>query len=195
MDCFGGMWLDPERDTHGRPGLSIELLYSDQGDAEMDVVAQRVDQLLNNQVRVLVRADKRPGQTIPVENDFAAKRDYARFIGGLAAHSVFKRVHGFIVGNEPNLASENSDGGGGHGPHWYMRVHSGAGADGDREENVWFQVRQAGYAAEVLIAAVAPWSPDTDGTLDFYPTPPGADGTMAWLRYAATLYWLAFYAS
>jgi hypothetical protein len=70
-----------------------------------------------------------------------------------------------------------------------MRVHSGAGADGGREENVWFQVRQAGYAAEVLIAAVAPWLPYTNGTLDFYHTPPGADGTMAWLRYAATLYW------
>ena len=195
MDCFGGMWLDPERNFHGRTALSIELVYSDHGNAGVASLASRVDDLLGKQVRVLVRVDKRPGQTIPTEHDFDAKRDYARFIGALGGHPVLRRVHGFIVGNEPNLTSENTDGGVGISPQWYMRTHSGAGAEADPNDNAWFQLRQAGFAGDVLIAAVAPWSDDTDGSLEFYPTPPGALDTMAWHRYAATLYWLAFNAS
>jgi hypothetical protein len=196
MDCFGGMWLDPERNFHGRPALSIELLYSDNGAQGVEALAPGVGHLLDLGVRVLLRVDKRPGQTIPTENDFNAKRDYTHFIGDLGAHPVFKRVHGFIIGNEPNLKGENTDAGAGHSPQWYMRTHSGAGAaDGDHADNAWFQLRQRGYAGDVLIAAVAPWSDDRDGTLDFYPTPPGATDTMHWHRYAATLYWLAFNAS
>jgi len=189
------MWLDPDRDFHGRQALSIELLYSDQGDDAVQALAPRVSALLDKNVRVLIRVDKRPGQTIPVAGDFAAKRDYAGFIGGLAAHPVLGQAQGFIIGNEPNLSGENTDGSGGHTAAWYMRVHSGAGADTDQADNAWFQLRQAGYGGDVLIAAAAPWSDTTDGTLDWYPTPDGASGTMHWLRYAATLYWLAFNAS
>jgi len=73
-----------------------------------------------------------------------------------------------------------------------MRVHSGANTNADDDADAWTQLRAGGYTGDVLIAAVAPWSPETDGTLQWYPTPLGATGTMPWLRYAATLYWLAY---
>jgi hypothetical protein len=198
MDTFGAMWLDTARDLHGRPALAVELLYMEDGDAGIDDVAERVGTLLDLDVTVLVRVDWRRGQTVPATGDFPNKFEYARFFGErLASHPDISRVQGFIVGNEPNLKSENQQGPADVGipADWYMKVHSGAGANSDDNADVYTQLRTNGYAGGVLIAPVAPWSAQADGTLDWYPTPPGASGTMHWLRYAATLYWYACNAS
>jgi hypothetical protein len=186
------MWLDLDRDLHGRQALSIELLHSVDEERGIEQLQDRVRQLLDRGVRVLVRVDFRPGQNVPAENDFEARFFYARFFGKLARHPDFGRVHGFIVGNEPNLGSENGGRKSGISPEWYMKVHSGANAQPDDEADAWTQLRAADFTGEVLIAAPAPWSADTDGSLDWYPTPTGALDTMHWLRYTATLYWLAF---
>jgi len=99
MESFGAMWLDPSRPRHGRQALSVELLYTDGGTAAMDGLGQRVADLLDAGVKVLVRVDVRPGQTIPAEGDFEGKWFYADFFRQLAAHPQLSRVHGFIVGN------------------------------------------------------------------------------------------------
>jgi hypothetical protein len=190
------MWLDVERPRFGRPALSVELLYSDHGAARMDEIAPRVNGLLEDeQVQVLVRVDVRPGQCIPSTGDFEGKWHYTQFVRQLALHPVLGRVHGIIVGNEPNLSSENTAGGRSFPPDWYMKVHSGTYAEDSDEADVRTQLRQAGYQGDILIAAVAPWSDAGDGTLDWYPTPPGARAAMHWHRYLATVYWLAFNAS
>jgi hypothetical protein len=145
---------------------------------------------------VLLRVDFDHGQTVPVEGDFVGKYEFAQFLAKLARDPVVRHAHGIIVGNEPNLKAENASGGaGGISADWYMKVHSGVYAAPDDEADAYTQLRANGYHGEVLIAAPAPWSDDTDGTLEYYPTPPGATGTMQWLRYASTLYWLAYNAS
>jgi hypothetical protein len=186
------MWLDTDRDLNGRQGLSVELLYSVDGERGIEQLQDRIRLLLASGVRVLVRVDLKPGQTIPEDGDFEAKWHYSRFFRRLAEHPEFGRVDGFIVGNEPNLGSEN--GGRQHGlpAEWYMKVHSGVHADPADDADAFTQLRDAGYSGDVLIAPVAPWSDDTDGDLEWYPTPPGATGTMHWLRYTATQYWFAF---
>lgn len=196
METFGAMWLDTARTLTGRRALSVELLYAEDGDAGIADVADRVRQLLDLQVRVLLRVDVGRGQTVPVEGDYEGKWSYAHLFEELAQHPDIGRVQGFIVGNEPNLSDENRQNGpGGIPADWYMLVHSGAFADPADDADVYTQLRLAGYEGDVLIAAPAPWSDNTDGTLDWYPTPPGATGTMAWLRYCGSLYALAFTAS
>ena len=73
-----------------------------------------------------------------------------------------------------------------------MLLLLGRAVPADDDADVYTQLRSNGYNGDVLIAAVAPWSADTDGTLASYPMPPGATDTMPWLRYAATLYALAY---
>jgi hypothetical protein len=196
MDTFGAMWLDPTRELHGRTALSVELLYASDGEAGMAQVASRIGELQARGVRVLLRVDLEPGQTVPVEGDFDGKYEFAHLFEKLAQDPVIRNTSGIIVGNEPNLKAENAKGGdGGISADWYMKVQSGVYAAPDDDADAYTQLRTNGYRGDVLIAAPAPWSDDTDGTLEHYPTPPGATGTMPWLRYAATMYWLAYNAS
>src|SRR5438874_1971871 len=190
------MWLDASRALPGRNALSVELLYAADGDRGIAAVANRIGELHALGVRVLLRVDQEPGQTVPVEGDFVGKYNFAHFFERLAQDPVISQVAGIIVGNEPNLKAENARGrDGGISADWYMKVHSGANAAADDDADVYTRLRSSGYMGDVLIAAAAPWSADTDGTLASYPTPRGATGTMPWLRYAATLYWLAYNAS
>jgi hypothetical protein len=193
MESFGAMWLDASREWQGRNALSVELLYTVDGEPGIAQLANRIGELHARGVRVLLRVDLEPGQTIPVEGDFVGKYEFAHFFERLAQDPVICQVGGIIVGNEPNLKAENVAGGdGGISAAWYMTVHSGVYAAADDDADVYTQLRTNGYTGDVLVAAPAPWSDDTDGTLESYPTPPGATGTMPWLRYAATLYWLAY---
>ena len=196
METFGAMWLDTARELKGRNALSVELLYACDGEPGIAQVASRIGELHARGVRVLLRVDLEPGQTVPVEGDFEGKYEFAHFFEKLAQDPIIGQTSGIIVGNEPNLKAENVRGGdGGISADWYMKVQSGVHAAPDDDADVYTQLRTNGYLGDVLIAAPAPWSDDTDGTLEYYPTPPGATDTMPWLRYAATLYWLAYNAS
>src|SRR5438105_4556765 len=187
------MWLDASRELQGRNAMSVELLYAADGDAGIAQVADRIGELHTRGVRVLLRVDLERSQTVPVEGDFVGKYNFAHFFEKLAGDPVISQVAGIIVGNEPNLKAENAEGGDrGISAAWYMKVHSGANAAADDDADVYTQLRSNGYKGDVLIAAVAPWSADTDGTLASYPMPPGATDTMPWLRYTATLYALAY---
>lgn len=191
LETVGAQWAHPDRTTYGRPTCSVELVYASQGWAAVEALRPRLRALLAKG-DVWLRLDYAPGQSLPPDGDYVAKYDYAAFAGQLAADPDFGRVRGLIAGNEPNLRGENSMGATGLPASWVMAVVAGSGLDPSDLATVYDQV--AGRV-DVLLPAVAPWSADTDGTLDWYPTPDGATGTMPWHRYCATLYWHAYNAS
>lgn len=162
---LGSHWLHPDRDLHGRLSFSVELLYLHNASAGFDWQAAqaRVQMVLNKGAKVALRVDWKPGQALPPEHDEQAARQYVQSCQNIAADPVFRHCDWMICGNEPNLAQENQDTGRPMQAWWPARIVFGHTLETADTGNVYQYVRSAHPTMQVLLPAVAPYTPGIGG--------------------------------
>jgi hypothetical protein len=170
---IGAMWTSvaTTRNWMSKDGWDVELVYaSKKSPYDLDTIGGRVEQAHANGRNVLLRVDFDFGQTIPV--DEAGANIYFDFLEELAADTKARftrpKVFGYILGNEPNVSSENSNTSP-FDPNWYAHVLCGTG---DQSRNAISTIRTANPGMNVIVGAVAPYSKE------WQPTNP-----TAWLDY------------
>lgn len=177
---IGAQWTNNSRNWNGKAGWDIELVYATNPSSGFDLntVAGRVQSAHQSGRNVLVRVDYTPGQSIPPTNNDAARTTYVEFLQTMCQTAAYNQnVWGYIVGNEPNLASENTIGPA-VTPTWYARVFNGYNAPVGDTGNAYQFIKTYQPGAHVLVGPVGPWYPYTgsdDGSSYTINTP--------WLNY------------
>lgn len=180
LDRLGSHWLHPDRLLHGRPYVSVELLYA--RDAlpgfGWDETAERVAVARSKGADVALRVDWKHRQVLPPENDQAGVFDYVQACQAAVAQM---SPDWLICGNEPNLHSEC--GGQPISPEWVARVVYGHGRPPEETDNCYQFARTANPTVEVLAPPVGPYSPDTWGNDDGCYPPDGRTDMAPWETY------------
>ncbi len=181
---LGVAFADPARDWHRRAGWDVELTYCRPGAQPywgLDELAARVYAAEARGLRVLVRVDLAPEQSLPPSGDYVALTEYVAYLERLARDARLQGVYGYIVGSGYNagdanrLAPEQPV-----TPAWYARLFNGYGEATARTDNVLQAVRRANPRARVLVGPVRPWALDQGGERPYRPDVP-------WLSYMNSL--------
>lgn len=179
---------DPDRDWHGRSGWGMDLTYAaaDVSYWQMDALAGRVQQGAEQGLRMLVRVDYAPQQSLPPTDDEAALALYLEHVHRLARDERFAHVYGFIIGTgfnaaDSNLLSPEAP----TTPEWYARLFNGSHTDAtgsaEAHDNTVIQIVRANNPhARVLVGPVRPWVSDGNGAETYRIDAP-------WLNYMNTL--------
>jgi hypothetical protein len=161
---LGVTFADPARDWHGRSGWDVQLTYCRPGDQAywgVDELAARAQTSAARGLRVLVRVDLAPGQSLPPAGDYEALSEYVGYLARLARDERLSGVYGYIVGSGYNALDANS-----LAPEqpvtpaWYARVFAGGGEAVTRTDNVVQAVRAANPGLRILVGPVRPWVMD-----------------------------------
>lgn len=181
---LGVVFPNPARDWHGKQGWVVELTYAMPATEAywgIDDLAQRVQPAVARGLRVLLRVDYAPGQSLPPAGDAIALDRYLGTMRRLARDARLAGVYGFIVGSGYNTAGANSlSPQQPVTPEWAARLLSGYGTEPGRSDNVLATVRAEQATARVLVGPVTPWSTDQDGAEQYTVDAP-------WLNYMNTL--------
>lgn len=171
----------------------MELLYLD-GTPGFDTpdVQKRVQMVRAKGAKVALRVDWARGQALPPEGDDTTARSYAQLCQNIAADSILRDCDWLICGNEPNLSSENAHLGSPMEASWVARVVYGHTLDGADTGNVYQFVRTVNPSMQVLLPAVAPYSPEVAGGRQM---PAPIDGRSAWAPWESYQYdmWASAY--
>lgn len=174
---------NPERDWHGRSGWDAQITYAtlaDEKDQGIDELAQKVFQSTRRGLRVLVRVDYAPDQTVPPTNDQVALAQYMEYVRRLARDDRLRSVHGFIIGSGFNDPGSNSLAARSPlTPQWYARLFNGYGEDINRTDNVVQTVRAENPQVKVLVGPIRPFKMDQDAERTW-------KIDMPWLNYMNT---------
>jgi hypothetical protein len=180
---LGVVFADPERDWHGWSGWDVELTYALKVNSYwgIDALAERVQRVSARGLRVLVRVDYAPNQTLPPADDYTALTTYLDYLRRLARDDRFKEVYGYVIGSGFNAQGSNGQSPD-HliTPEWYARVFNGYGEDPRRSDNVVETIRPENPAVRVLVGPVRPWVFDQNGQKTYTIDVP-------WLNYMNTL--------
>lgn len=181
---LGVVFAHPAREWHGRQGWVVELTYATLAGEEywgIDDLAGRVQAAAGRGLRVLVRVDYAPGQSLPPQGDDIALDRYLEYMRRLARDVRLAGVYGYIVGSGYNTTGGNSLAEGEPAAaEWVARLVAGYEAGVGRGDNVLATVRAENAAARVLVGPVTPWSTDQDGRQAYEVDAP-------WLNYMNTL--------
>lgn len=178
---------DPQRDWRGRSGWVVDLTYAQlAGDGvdrywSVDELVQRVGQMADNGLRLLVRVDYAKAQSLPPTDDALALTTYLTYLRRLARDDRLRPVYGYIIGSGYNTAAANAQAAAKPvTPVWYARLFNGAGEAVDHTDNVVETVRAENPQVRLLVGPVRPWQSDQDGTQPYRINAP-------WLNYMNTL--------
>ncbi|MFC1974824.1 hypothetical protein ACFLXQ_00320 [Chloroflexota bacterium] len=181
---LGVVFANPNRDWHNRQGWAVELTYARPMDDTawgIDDLAGRVHQNVTNGLRVLVRVDYAPGQSLPPANDHLALTEYLAYIQRLARDDRLQNVYGYLIGSGFNaLDSNRTDPQHPVTPAWYARVFNGYGRPVSHTDNVVQVIRAENPNVRILVGPVQPWNSDQDGEQPYNIDAP-------WLNYMHTL--------
>jgi hypothetical protein len=132
-------------------------------------------------LRVLVRVDYAPGQSLPPAGDAIALDGYLGYMRRLARDARLAGVYGYIIGSGANTAGSNSlvperpvT------PEWYARVFNGYDTEPERIDNVLAVLRSENPLARALVGPITPWNEDQNGRRLYAVDAP-------WLNYMNTL--------
>lgn len=178
---------DPQRDWHGRSGWGMDLTYAvtDTAYWQVDALAGRVQANMENGVRMLVRIDYAPQQSLPPTGDEEALARYLDHVRRLVRDERLGHVYGFIIGTgfnarDGNLLSPDAP----TTPAWYARIFNGGtgepGTPASYGPNVVQMVRANSPRGRLLVGPVHPWLFDSSGTEPYATDVP-------WLNYMNTL--------
>lgn len=177
---LGIVFAQPERDWHNRSGWDVELTYALKAEAEywgIDDLSFRVENAVAKGLRVLVRIDFDPGQSLPPPDDYLALTAYLDYARRLARDARLQGVYGYIIGSGYNSTGSNSQSPDRLvTPEWYARVFNGYNTDPLYSDNVIQIIHAENPNARVLVGPVRPWIADQDGPLAFRVNQP-------WLNY------------
>lgn len=179
MTLLGSHFLHPDRTTYGKLTFSVELLYANNAPSGFGLTASRarVQMCLSKGAKVALRVDYSLGQSLPPEDDDAAVSNYVDFCQRVATDPILGLCDWLICGNEPNLPGENREMGRPMAAAWVARCVYGHSTDSAETNNVYQYVRTANPSMQVLLPAVAPFSPAMAGDANM-PTP--IDGRQNW---------------
>lgn len=181
---LGVVFANPSRDWHGRSGWNVRVTYAtlaDEKDRGIDELAAQVFQSTRKQLRVLVRVDYAPGQTLPPANDNVALSQYLDYLRRLARDDRLQSVYGYIIGSGFNDSGSNSLAPNSPlTPQWVARVFNGYGESISRSDNAIQVIRQENSQAKILVGPVRPFKTDQDGLKKNQMDVP-------WLNYMNTL--------
>jgi len=181
---LGVVSANPNRDWHGRSGWDVEMTYStlaEDKESGIDELARHVYLANAQNLRVLVRVDYAPGQTLPSANDNVALNQYLVYLRRLARDARLRSVYGFIIGsgfNDP--ASFSAVPNAPLTPQWYARVFNGYGEAVTRADNAVQVIRQVNPHTRVLVGPVRPFKSEQNGRNKHRIDAP-------WLNYMNTL--------
>lgn len=180
---LGVVSADTNRDWHGRSGWDVELTYAtlaEDKESGIDELARRVYHATAQKLRVLVRVDYAPGQTLPPANDNVALSQYLNYVRRLARDARLRSVYGYIIGSGFNDPGSNSLASNGPlTPQWYARVFNGYGEAAERADNVIQVIHQENPQARVLVGPVRPFKIEQDAAQKYRIAVP-------WLNYMNT---------
>jgi hypothetical protein len=181
---LGVVFADPKRDWHGHQGWDVELTYTRPADDDtwgIDDLAVRVHQNIQNGLRVLVRVDYAPGQSLPPVDDYLALTEYLTYVRRLARDERLQNVYGYLIGSSYNALDSNRMAPQ-HPvtPAWYARVFNGYGQPVAHSDNVVQVIRVENPDVRVLVGPVQPWHTDQDGEQPY-------EIDIPWLNYMHTL--------
>lgn len=181
---LGVVFPNPNRDWHGRQGWGVELTYAQLADEEswgLDALATRVQQDIGRGLRVLVRVDYAPGQSLPPVGDEVALADYLAYVRRLARDDRLTGVYGYIIGSGYNTLDGNRlNPQNPVTPAWYARIFNGYGQPVQNGANIVQIIRAVNPQVKVLAGPIQPWNSDQNGELAH-----AID--MPWLNYMNTL--------
>lgn len=181
---LGVVFASPNRDWHGRSGWDVEMTYAtlaEDKESGIDELARHVYQADAQQLRVLVRVDYAPGQTLPPANDHVALSQYLNYARRLARDARLRSVYGYIIGSGFNDPASNSLAPNAPvTPEWYARIFNGYGEQVARTDNTVQVIHQENAHARVLVGPVRPFKMEQDGTDKYAVDAP-------WLNYMNTL--------
>jgi len=202
---IGAQWANASPSVHpwgSKSGWDVELVYATVDPNSNDpnsltTVGNRIQLLrqANLLMNVLVRVDYSPApsggyaQSIPPQNNDAARTAYVNFLATLSRDSRFNQnAWGYIIGNEYNISAENG-GGTPISPTWYARVFNGYSVPSGDTGNAYQTIKTYQPHANVLVGPVGPWNaqglPDDSSTYTI-PCPSRQQGQnthVAWLDY------------
>jgi hypothetical protein len=185
----GSHFLHPDRNLHGRPSCTVELLYfrAPNPGFELAAAQQRVAAArAKGDVDVWLRVDYQPGQTLPPTGNEAEVLAFVLFLQAVAADGVLGQARGIIVGNEPNLRDEFRVSQVPLTPTWVARVVYGFGRPFADTSNAYQFITTAKPSMLVLAPAVGPWNPNGAGLQAgerAYPPPDGRTRLSPWERW------------
>lgn len=181
---LGVVSANPNRDWRGRSGWDGEMTYAtlaEDKQSGIDELARHVYLADAQKLRVMVRVDYAPGQTLPPANDHVALSQYLNYVRRLARDERLRSVYGYIIGSGFNDPDSNSVAPNALvTPQWYARVFNGYGEAAARTDNAVQVVRQENPQARVLVGPVRPFKREQDGTNKYAIDAP-------WLNYMNTL--------
>lgn len=181
---LGLVFADPQRDWHRRSGWIVELAYVRPARPiywQVDDLAARVHQALAKGLRVLIRIDYAPGQSLPPASDHLALTEYLDFVRRLARDDRLRGTYGFIIGAGFNDLSSNTLAPDRPvTPQWYARLFNGYGEAISHTDNAVQVIRSENSQARVLVGPVRPWNSDQNGERRYAIDVP-------WLNYMNTL--------
>ncbi len=181
---LGLVFPNPERDWHGRSGWAVGLTYARLAEEPywgVNDLAVRVHDATAKGLRVLVRVDYAPGQSLPPAGDYVALTEYLNYLRRLARDKRLQGVYGYIVGSGYNAVQNNSQAPDRPvTPAWYARVFNGHGEPMTHTDNAVQVIRAENPRVRVLVGPVRPWTWDQDGEQRYTIDVP-------WLNYMNTL--------
>jgi hypothetical protein len=181
---LGVVFPDPARDWHGRSGWGVTLTYADLASSEhwgIDDLAIRVEQAKAAGLRVLVRVDYAPGQSVPPTGDNVALDLYLRYLSRLARDERLGDVYGYLIGSGYNGLGSNAQAPDNPvTPSWYARLFNGAASPLHHTDNVVQTIRAVNSQVRVLVGPVQPWNIEQNGGQRY-------QVDMPWLNYFNTL--------
>lgn len=165
LGLLGGHFWHPDRNAHGRIPFSVELAYLHDAPPGFSIEAarDRVKRVLDLGGQVALRLDWKHRQALPPEGDDRAASDYAIACGDIAREPILRRVSWLVCGNEPNLEAENRDMGRPMAAYWAARCVFGHTRPTEATDNAYQYVRTYNPTMQVLLPAVAPFSPEAHG--------------------------------
>ncbi len=182
--ALGVVFANPSRDWHGRSGWDVELTYArlaEEAGWGIDDLAARVRRARALGLRVLVRVDYAPGQSLPPTDDYLALTEYLAYLRRLARDDRLRGVYGYVLGSGFNGAGSNSVAPDQPvTPEWYARIFNGYGAPVSHTDNAVQVMRAEHPQARVLVGPVQPWTADQGGTRAY-------EIDVPWLNYMNTL--------
>lgn len=175
---------NPERNWYNRSGWGVEVTYAqlatDPGWG-VDALAERVYRLTQNGMRVLVRVDYAPGQSLPPTDNQLALAEYLAYIRRLARDDRLQGVYGYFLGSSYNaLGSNTLDLENPVTPTWYARLFNGYGQPVDHTDNAIQIIRAENPQTRLLVGPLQPWSQEGNGEIPHLIDVP-------WLNYMNTL--------
>lgn len=181
----GATWVNNSRPWGQYWGWDVDVVYLNPSSGfDITATGARVQAAVAAHRNVLVRVDYAaptapgaPSQSLPPEDNDAARADYIGFLQTLCGTPAYAGIRGYIIGNEYNKSSENS-GGTPITPDWYARVFNGYGVDPGDTGNACDTIRTYQPGVSVLVGAVGPWMSDGNS-----PGTPWSPAPAYWLNY------------